>query len=57
MSPPTGCPFSPRCPHAMEICLKEAAPLFKISKTQEASCWLHHPDAPDFEGFVKVKGE
>jgi oligopeptide transport system ATP-binding protein len=57
MAPPSGCPFSPRCQHAMEICLKKAAPLFKISDTQEASCWLHHPDAPEVKGFVKVAGE
>lgn len=57
MDPPTGCPFSPRCPHAMEICLKKAAPLFKISETQEASCWLHHQDAPEVSGMVKVEGE
>jgi oligopeptide transport system ATP-binding protein len=57
MSPPSGCPFSPRCPHAMEICLKQAAPLFKISDTQEASCWLHHPDAPDVPKILKVAGE
>lgn len=55
LSPPKGCPFSPRCPHAMEICLKEASPLYRISDTQEASCWLHHPDAPVVEGFVKVE--
>ncbi len=57
MSPPSGCPFSPRCSHAMEICLKKAAPLFKISETQEASCWLHHRDAPDVAGYEKVKGD
>lgn len=55
LSPPKGCPFSPRCPHAMEICLREASPLYRISDTQEASCWLHHPDAPVVEGFVKVE--
>lgn len=57
LSPPPGCPFSPRCPHAMEICLKEAAPLFKISDTQFASCWLHHVDAPEVEGYAKVAGD
>lgn len=55
LNPPKGCPFSPRCPHAMEICLRDGAPLFKISDTQEASCWLHHPDAPVVEGYVKVE--
>jgi oligopeptide transport system ATP-binding protein len=55
LTPPPGCPFSPRCPHAMEICLKKASPLFKISSTQEASCWLHHPDSPQVTDYVKVK--
>ncbi len=53
MKPPTGCPFSPRCKYAMEVCLQEAAPLFKISETQYASCWLHDKNAPVVEGFVK----
>lgn len=57
LSPPEGCPFSPRCPYAMEICLKEASPLFKITDTQVASCWLHHKDSPVVEGYVKVAGD
>jgi oligopeptide transport system ATP-binding protein len=57
LSPPEGCPFSPRCPHAMEICLKKASPMVRITPTQEASCWLHHPDAPNVEGIVKVGGD
>ena len=54
LNPPTGCPFSPRCPHAMEVCLKEQAPLFKVSDTQYASCWLHHKDAPTVKGYIKT---
>jgi len=57
LKPPTGCPFSPRCQYAMGICLREAAPLYRLSKTQEASCWLHHKGAPDVPGFVKVEEE
>ena len=53
LKPPTGCPFSPRCKYAMEVCLNEAAPLYQISETQFASCWLHDKDAPDVEGFIK----
>ncbi len=53
LKPPKGCPFSPRCKHAMEICLEQAAPLYKISSTQFASCWLHDKEAPEVEGFVK----
>lgn len=53
LKPPSGCPFSPRCKYAMEVCLQEAAPLFKISDTQFASCWLHDRNAPKVEGFDK----
>lgn len=53
MKPPTGCPFSPRCPHAMKVCLEQAAPMFKISDTHTSACWLLHEDAPDVEGYVK----
>ncbi len=55
LKPPTGCPFSPRCEHAMEVCLKEVAPLYKISDTQFASCWLHDKAAPVVKGFVKCE--
>ena len=53
MSPPKGCPFSPRCPFAMEACIKEAPPLYKISETQVSACWLQDPNAPDVKGFTK----
>ena len=57
MNPPTGCPFSPRCPHAMEICLQKAPPMININETQESACWLNSENAPDVEGFIKVKGD
>jgi len=53
MKPPPGCPFSPRCPHAMQICLEDAAPMFDISDTHTSACWLLHKDAPAVEGYVK----
>lgn len=56
MNPPTGCPFSPRCKYAMEICIQEAAPLSKISETQYSACWLQHKDAPEVKGFTKSGG-
>jgi oligopeptide transport system ATP-binding protein len=56
MNPPKGCPFSPRCKYAMQICIEEAAPLYKISNTQLSSCWLHDENAPDVEGFQKSGG-
>jgi oligopeptide transport system ATP-binding protein len=53
MNPPKGCPFSPRCKHAMEVCLEEAAPLYKITDTQYSACWLNDKDAPTVKGFIK----
>ncbi|MDP2426372.1 MAG: peptide ABC transporter ATP-binding protein, partial [bacterium] len=55
LNPSPGCPFAPRCPHAMSICLKEVAPLYKINSTQSASCWLHHPSSPKTNQFIQVK--
>ncbi len=34
-----GCAFAPRCPHAMQICVKEDAPLFEMDQTHAAACW------------------
>ncbi len=56
MSPPPGCPFSPRCKHAMQICIEEPAPLFKITDTQYSACWLQDKDAPDTPGFTRSGG-
>ena len=53
MKPPPGCPFSPRCPHAMKICLEQAAPMFQLSDTHTSACWLLHEDAPEVEGYIK----
>jgi len=54
MAPPTGCPFSPRCPYAMKICLEKPAPMININDTQSSACWLNHKGAPEVEGFVQV---
>jgi oligopeptide transport system ATP-binding protein len=53
MNPPKGCPFSTRCPNAMEICKEELAPTFEVSKNHTSACWLLHKDAPEVEGYVK----
>lgn len=56
MNPPKGCPFSPRCPHTMKICLEKQAPLFRISSSHTSACWLQHEEAPEVEGFTRIKG-
>ena len=54
--PPTGCPFTPRCPYAMQICTEEMPDYTTFSAEHRAACWLHHPMAPDVEPPVKVRG-
>lgn len=49
LHPPAGCPFFPRCEHAMRICQMRKAPLTKLTGEHEASCWLLHTDAPPVE--------
>jgi oligopeptide transport system ATP-binding protein len=57
LEPPTGCPFYPRCKHAMEVCRQKQPPLYEITKGHLAACWLHDQSAPEVEGYTKVKGE
>jgi oligopeptide transport system ATP-binding protein len=53
--PPEGCPFTPRCPYAMQICAEEMPGYTTFSAEHRAACWLHHPMAPDVEPPVKVR--
>jgi oligopeptide transport system ATP-binding protein len=46
LRPPTGCPFHPRCSHAMQICLEHYPETTVITSDHSVKCWLHHPDAP-----------
>ena len=38
---PSGCPFHPRCPHAMEICTREMPTLKEVGQDHQAACWLY----------------
>ncbi|HIQ00502.1 TPA: ABC transporter ATP-binding protein [Candidatus Bipolaricaulota bacterium] len=38
---PPGCPFHPRCPHAMEICTREMPSLKPLATDHQAACWLY----------------
>jgi len=53
LAPPPGCPFSPRCPHAMQICTEEAPPMYSVSETSHSACWLLNEEAPEVEGYKK----
>ena len=46
IAPPPGCPFAPRCPHAMRICQSAMPPHRALSDTHKASCYLMDEGAP-----------
>jgi oligopeptide transport system ATP-binding protein len=57
-APPSGCPFSDRCEHAMKICRAKMPHDFTIRDGHSAACWLNHPDAPSIlrtNGIVSLK--
>lgn len=41
MNIPEGCPFAPRCPDAMKICLKKRCDRLVINDRHYAACWLN----------------
>jgi peptide/nickel transport system ATP-binding protein len=44
VSPPPGCRFHPRCPHAMTVCAETLPPGFPVAAGQASACWLHATD-------------
>ncbi|HLI35750.1 MAG TPA: ABC transporter ATP-binding protein [Streptosporangiaceae bacterium] len=44
VSPPPGCRFHPRCPHAMRVCEEQAPPSVDVAAGHAAACWLHVRD-------------
>ncbi|MCH2349923.1 MAG: ABC transporter ATP-binding protein [Pseudomonadales bacterium] len=45
-SPPPGCGYFARCPHAMDACEKVKPEPFNMSNTHYSKCWLQHNDCP-----------
>jgi peptide/nickel transport system ATP-binding protein len=42
LSPPPGCPFSPRCPYVMDVCKTEFPELKKVGSGEHyVACYLH----------------
>ena len=41
LSPPTGCVFRTRCPHAFDKCAVEVPPLITVNEKSRAACWLY----------------
>ena len=44
-SPPSGCRFHPRCPHAFERCPTEEPPLYDLGAGRASACFLRDPHA------------
>ena len=49
--PPDGCPFAPRCAHAMAQCVAALPPIYAVEAGRGSRCWLHHPEAPRIAGL------
>jgi peptide/nickel transport system ATP-binding protein len=45
VTPPSGCRFHPRCPHAMRICASQVPTMTQIAPGHHSACWLHAGDA------------
>jgi oligopeptide/dipeptide ABC transporter ATP-binding protein len=41
LSPPSGCPFHPRCPRAMDICAVEVPQFREVIPGHATACWLY----------------
>ncbi|MFP4066995.1 MAG: ABC transporter ATP-binding protein [Spirochaetaceae bacterium] len=41
IDPPPGCPFHPRCPHAMEVCRRVEPPVYVPEAGREVKCHLY----------------
>lgn len=54
---PGGCRFHPRCPYAMDKCLKGAVPDFIIQEGHEAMCWLYDGSAESRERWAQPAWE
>jgi peptide/nickel transport system ATP-binding protein len=38
---PMGCTFAPRCPHVMNVCLRQPPPLLNVGPQHLVRCWLY----------------
>ena len=53
LNPPEGCPFAPRCEHAMKICLQKMPPYVELGEGHRSACWLRVQDQLDKAGQEK----
>jgi oligopeptide/dipeptide ABC transporter ATP-binding protein len=58
ISPPSGCRFHPRCPHAMVGCTKRKPPDTFVTKTHRVACFLYGEGLPtDERSHLKTAAE
>ncbi|WP_342513610.1 ABC transporter ATP-binding protein [Sporosarcina sp. FSL K6-1522] len=48
-NPPKGCPFAPRCPYVMRICVHEHPEVVATTETLKTACWLLDERSPVVE--------
>ncbi len=53
---PAGCAFSPRCPHAMKICLREYPQEMQVNDMHKCSCFMYAKELYD-ECLLKPASE
>ena len=56
VSPPPGCRFHPRCPHAMAICADRAPRDFDVAAGHASACWLHAKDLDTAQASPLARG-
>jgi len=56
LHPPVGCPFSPRCFHAMKICSVKLPVYTDVGKGHRSMCWLLHHQSPVRDAFSQQGG-
>ena len=44
LTPPPGCRFHPRCPHAMDICRTEKPPAYRVNENHDVACFLYRSE-------------
>jgi len=44
LTPPPGCRFHPRCPHAMDICRTEKPPAYRVNENHDVACFLYRTE-------------
>jgi peptide/nickel transport system ATP-binding protein len=49
LSPPTGCRFHTRCPHAMSVCRRQKPPFYRIDAGHEAACFLYDANVETYK--------